>query len=186
MPAIGKEKLTKEEERLLRDYSRQVSKTTSALFYVNAFFVSAIPLWLFIRIHHMDVFDMISAALFVIMTLVDTYLVAQAYMKVKFTMKHKIANKRKDAVTREVTKQLSESAEGKKLSRQEKDKRIDYRKSEVADNEATLFSIFYNNTLFLFLLIAVFYLLRSFSPYANYVTSTAAAGSLAYLFSTGS
>lgn len=42
---------------------------------------------------------------------------------------------------------------------------IDYRKSEVADNEATVFSIFYNNTLFLFLLILVFYMLRSFNPY---------------------
>ena len=36
---------------------------------------------------------------------------------------NRIANKRKDAVTQEVTKQLAESPEGKKMSRQEKDKR---------------------------------------------------------------
>ena len=44
---------------------------------------------LYIRIHHMDLFDMVSAALFVVMTVIDTYMMAQAYMKVKFTMKHK-------------------------------------------------------------------------------------------------
>lgn len=42
--ANGSGKLTKEEERMLLESSRHVSKTTSALFYGNAFIVSALPL----------------------------------------------------------------------------------------------------------------------------------------------
>lgn len=43
--------------------------------------------------------------------------------------------------------------------------RILWKKNEVADYEATTFSIFYNNALFLALIIfASFYILRSFSP----------------------
>ena len=39
----GSGKMTKEEERLLLESSRQVTGTTSALFYGNAFIVSALP-----------------------------------------------------------------------------------------------------------------------------------------------
>ena len=53
MPAAKKEsanggsgsgKMTKEEERLLLESSRQVTGTTSALFYGNALIVSALPI----------------------------------------------------------------------------------------------------------------------------------------------
>ena len=40
----GGKKLTKEDEILLQNFSRTVSTKSSALFYANAFFVSAIPL----------------------------------------------------------------------------------------------------------------------------------------------
>jgi len=44
-------------------------------------------------------------------------------------------------------------------------RRILWKKNEVADYEATTFSIFYNNALFLAIIIfASFYFLRSFSP----------------------
>ena len=43
--------------------------------------------------------------------------------------------------------------------------RILWKKNEVADYEATTFSIFYNNTLFLVLVIvASFFLLKNFNP----------------------
>lgn len=44
----GGKKLTKEDEILLQNFSRTVSTKSSALFYANAFFVSAIPLCKFI------------------------------------------------------------------------------------------------------------------------------------------
>ena len=42
--STGSGKMTKEEERLLLESSRQVSGTASALFYGNAFIVSVLPL----------------------------------------------------------------------------------------------------------------------------------------------
>ncbi|XP_010126562.1 PREDICTED: translocon-associated protein subunit gamma [Chlamydotis macqueenii] len=105
-----------------------------------------------------------SAVLYSVMTLISTYLVAFAYKNVKFVLKHKVAQKREDAVSKEVTRKLSE-ADNRKMSRKEKDERILWKKNEVADYEATTFSIFYNNTLFLVLvIIASFFVLKNFNP----------------------
>lgn len=41
---VTKGKLTKEEELLLQDFSRNVSKKSSIIFYFNALIVSAIPI----------------------------------------------------------------------------------------------------------------------------------------------
>lgn len=43
-----KQAFTKEEELLLQDFSRNVSTKSSALFYGNAFIVSAIPICKFL------------------------------------------------------------------------------------------------------------------------------------------
>ncbi|KAM7310453.1 putative translocon-associated protein, gamma subunit [Ixodes scapularis] len=178
----GSKKLTKEEELLLQDFSRNVSTKSSALFYGNAFIVSAIPIWLFWRIHQMDLYQ--SAIVFAVMTLLCTWLIAFAYKSVKFVLKHKVAPKREDAVSREIMKKLSDD---KKMSKKEKDERILWKKNEVADYEATTFSIFYNNALFLTLIIVTsFYILRAFSPMVNYVFSVGGAAGLLALFSTGS
>jgi translocon-associated protein subunit gamma len=175
-------KLTKQEELLLQDFSRNVTTKSSALFYGNAFIVAAIPIWLFWRIHQMDLYS--SSPLFLIVTILSTYLIALAYKNVKFVLKHKVAQKRGDAVTKEVMKKV---ADDKKMSKQEKEERILWRKNEVADFEATTFSIFYNNALFLVLVIlASFYVLRSLSPAINYTLSLASASGLLALFSTSS
>jgi len=180
--STGSKKLTKQEELLLQDFSRNVTTKSSALFYGNAFIVSAIPIWLFWRIHQMDLYS--SAILFVIVTIVSTYLVAMAYKNVKFVLKHKVAQKRGDAVSKEVMKKV---ADDKKMSKQEKEERILWRKNEVADFEATTYSIFYNNALFLLLVVlSSFYILRSFSPALNYSLSLATASGLLALFSTSS
>uniref|UniRef100_A0A069DNW4 Translocon-associated protein subunit gamma n=3 Tax=Triatominae TaxID=70999 RepID=A0A069DNW4_9HEMI len=172
---------TKEEELLLQDFSRNVSTKSSALFYGNAFIVSAIPIWLFWRIHMIDVYSSLFS--FIIVTLASTYLVAFAYKNTKFVLKHKIAVKREEAISREVTRKLSED---KKMSKKEKDERILWKKNEVADYEATTFSIFYNNSLFLALVIFIsFYLLKTFSPAVNYVLSIGISGGILALLSTG-
>merc|ERR1719394_1057691 len=121
---------------------------------------------------------------FVVLTLASTYLISLAYKNVKFLLKHKIAQKREEAVTREVMKKVSDD---KRMSKKEKDERVLWKKNEVADYEATTFSIFYNNAVFLVLVIVLsFYVLRSFSPLANYVLSIGSASSLLALFSTSS
>merc|ERR1712212_937404 len=183
MAPKGSSKQQSEEDLLLQDFSRNLSAKSTALFYGNALIVSAIPIWLFWRIWHMDLVQ--SAVLYAVMTLVSTYLVAFAYKNVKFVLKHKVAQKREDAVSKEVMRQLTE-ADSKKISRKEKDERILWKKNEVADYEATTFAIFYNNALYLLLvLFTSFFLLKSFDPSINYVVSIGIAGGLLALFSTG-
>lgn len=182
MSAKATKGFTKEEELLLQDFSRNVSTKSSALFYGNAFIVSAIPIWLFWRIHMIDLYS--SLIPFLVVTVLSTYLISMAYRNTKFLLKHKIAIKREEAVTRELTKKL---AEDKKMSKKEKDERILWQKNEVADFEATTFSIFYNNALFVAIIIfASFYVLRSFTPTVNYVLSVGSTAGLLALLSTGS
>jgi translocon-associated protein subunit gamma len=71
---------------------------SSALFYGNALIVSAIPVWLFWRVHSMD--PVTSAPLFAAVTLVCTWLVSFAYRNTKHLLKHKVAVKREGAVTK--------------------------------------------------------------------------------------
>lgn len=119
------------------------------------------------------------------MTIISTWLVSFAYRNVKFVLKHKVAQKREDAVSKEVMRQLTDN-DNKKISRKEKDERILWKKNEVADYEATTFAIFYNNALYLLLVLVLsFFILKSFDPSINYVVSVSIAGGLLALFSTG-
>lgn len=172
---------TKEEEMLLQDFSRNVSTKSSALFYGNAFIISAIPIWLFWRVHTLEATS--SLVWFALVTTASTWLLAFAYRNTKFQLKHRVAVRREDAVAREMSKKL---ADDKKMSRKEKDERILWKKNEVADYEATTFSIFYNNALFLAIVIlSSFYLLRAFTPTVNYILSLSGAAGILALLSTG-
>merc|ERR1712192_170253 len=171
----------KEEELLLQDFSRRVSAKSSALFYGNAFIVSAIPIWLYWRVHSIDITS--YAVIFAIGTLVSTWLLAFAYKNTKHMLKHKVALKGEAAVTKEMTNKL---ADDKKISKKEKDERILWKKNEVAEYEATTFSIFYNNSLFLALvIIASFYVLNGTSAHVNYLLSIGLSSGLIALLSTG-
>ena len=55
---------------------------------------------LFWKVHLMD--PMTYALLFIVGTVIAAYLVAFAYKNTKFTLKHKIAQKRETAISREV------------------------------------------------------------------------------------
>merc|ERR1712012_373115 len=168
--AVGKKGFSKEDELLLQDFSKNVSTKSSALFYGNAFIVSAIPVWLFWRVHSME--PVSSAPLFAAVTLVSTWLVAFAYRNTK----HHVAVKREAAVTKEMSKQLNDD---KKISRKEKDERILWKKNEVAEYEATTFAIFYNNALFLSILVfASFYVLKTLGATLNYIVSMAVAAGI--------
>ncbi|CAF4163545.1 unnamed protein product, partial [Adineta steineri] len=45
----------RDDDLLLQDFSRNVTNKAWALFFGNAAIVSAIPLWLFWRIHQMEI-----------------------------------------------------------------------------------------------------------------------------------
>lgn len=122
-----------------------------------------------------------SLIFFVIFTALSTYLMAMAYRNTKFTLKHKVAIKREDAVNREMNQLLADD----KMSRKEKDERVLWKKNEVADFEATTFSIFYNNAIFLAIVVLLsFYLLRGISPTFNYMITIGGTSGLLALLST--
>merc|ERR1719458_545395 len=165
--AVGKKGFSKEDELLLQDFSKNVSTKSSALFY---------------RVHSME--PVSSAPLFAAVTLVSTWLVAFAYRNTKHLLKHQVAVKREAAVTKEMSRQLNDD---KKISRKEKDERILWKKNEVAEYEATTFAIFYNNALFLSILVfASFYVLKTLGATLNYIVSMAVAAGIIALISTRS
>merc|ERR1711956_146937 len=173
----------KEEELLLQDFSRRVSTKSSALFYGNAFIVSSIPIWLYWRIHAVDPAS--TAIILALVTIASTWLVAFAYRNTKHVLKHKVAVKREAAVAKDMNKELDGG--DKKISRKEKDERILWKKNEVAEYEATTFSIFYNNALFLaILIICSFYIFKTFTPVVNYVGAMSMAAGIVALLSTSS
>merc|ERR1712061_185434 len=180
--ATKSKKFSKEDELLLQDFSRGVSTKSSALFYGNALIVSSIPVWLYWRVHNIDPAS--SAFIFAAVILASTWLVAFAYRNTKHLLKHRVAVKREAAVTKEMNAKL---ADDKKISRKEKDERILWKKNEVAEYESTTFAIFYNNALFLSVLIfASFYVFpATVSPTINYVASMGISAGLIALLSTG-
>lgn len=179
-PPTAKKNLSKEEELLLQ-FSKNVTTKNSALFYGNAAIVSALPIWLFWRIQQLD--PLSNALLFAVMTIVATYLMALAYGKVQFVLKHKFAQKREQAINREVNQEIGD----KKVSRDEREDRVLWKKNEVASYEATNFSIFYNNALFLAMVVFFsFYIFRSFTPSLNYILSVGGSAGIVAFLSTGS
>jgi len=59
------------------------------------------------------------------------------------------------------------------------------KKNEVADYEATTFAIFYNNSLYLAIIIFIsFFLLKNSTPALNYIFSVGLASGALALFST--
>uniref|UniRef100_A0A915Q867 Translocon-associated protein subunit gamma n=1 Tax=Setaria digitata TaxID=48799 RepID=A0A915Q867_9BILA len=128
----------------------------------------------------MEVTD--SWIVWLISSLIASYLISFAYKNIKHILKHKIVVKRSEAVTREMNRKL---ADDKKMSKKEKDERILWKKNEVGDYEATTFSIFWNNILFLtLLLILSFFVFASVSSTFNCLFSMIGAAGLVALFST--
>merc|ERR1739836_260759 len=108
-------KMSREEELLLEGFSKNDSTKSSALFYGNAFIVSAIPIWLYWRIHAVDPAS--TAIILALVTIASTWLVSFAYRNTKHVLKHKVAVKREAAVTKDMNKELDSG--DKKISRKE-------------------------------------------------------------------
>lgn len=112
-------------------------------------------------------------------SLLTSYLVIFSYRNSKFYFKHQIAQKREEAVRREINA-------NNKLTRKEKDDQILSKKNEVADYEATNYSIFYNNLIYFAIVILLSCLvLKRLSPAVNYALSSLLSGGLIALLSTG-
>lgn len=172
-------KFTQEEELLLQDFSRDLSKKTMIMFYLNALIVSSLQVFLYVRIHALELYP--SWPVFLVMTCLSTYLIAFAYKNTKFVMKHKVAQKIEVAMTAYVLKQMGD----KKTGKSEKDERVLWKKNEVSESSATTFALFYNNAMFLMLMMCMsFFLFASFSPFYNYILTVSSSAGLVALFST--
>lgn len=157
----------------------KTSKKLGLVCKLKCFFFCACA-GLYWRIHQIELLS--ALVFFVLISGLSTYLMAMAYRNTKFALKHKVALKREEGVTREVAKQLSDD---KKTSRKEKDERTLWKKNEVADYEATTFSIFYNNALFLAIVIFVsFFIFKSTTPLVNYILTVSGSSGLLALLST--
>jgi len=180
MSGVSKTKKLTREDELLQQFSNNVTARNSATFYGNAAIVALLPIWLFYRIQQLDLVS--NAILFTAVSAVATYLLAMAYARVQYVTKHKLAQKREQAINREVALEFGD----RKVSRDERDERVLCRKNEVAQFEATHFSIFYNNALFLSLVVFFgFYLFRSLAPGLNYIVSVGGSAGLVAFLSTG-
>jgi hypothetical protein len=85
-------------------------------------------------------------------------------------------------VAREMTRLLGDD---KVMGKKEKEERILWKKNEVGDYEATVFTVFYNNIFFFTVfLILSFFLFASMSPIFNCLSSMYGAAGIVYLFST--
>merc|ERR1719369_1191099 len=122
-----------------------------------------------------------SMPFFVVVSCLATYLIAFAYKNTKFVLKHKVAQKIEHSVTKDVLKQMGD----KKAGKTEKDERVLWKKNEVSESSATTFALFYNNTMFLMLIMVMsFYVFASFSPFYNYIFTISSSAGLVALFST--
>lgn len=91
-------------------------------------------------------FSLTTLLLVAIVTGTATWLISTAYKDTKFVLKHKIAQKKGDAIAKEVARQV---ASDKTLGKREKDDKILTEKNVVSDYESMTYSIFYNNVFFL-------------------------------------
>ncbi|BHF71343.1 SWI/SNF and RSC complex subunit Ssr3 [Sparganum proliferum] len=166
-------KLTKEDELLLEQYGRTASAKSNKLIYGNALLVSLTPIWLYWRIHEMDLIP--NLILFAIFTAVSTYLISLAYTNSKGPLMERIAVIRTDAITQEVTKKVGND---KKVSKKEKDDMIRQKTKDVADYESTTFSIFYINAIFILIALISSTVLHQLSDQMNYAFSMLIASGL--------
>ena len=66
--------------------------------------ISAIPIWLYWRIHAVDPAS--TAIILALVTIASTWLVAFSYRNTKHVIKHKVAVKREAAVTRDMNREV--------------------------------------------------------------------------------
>ena len=104
---------------MLEGFNMNFPLNPCGLFYENAINVSAISGWLYWMFHPCD--SASYAVISAIGTLVSTWLLTFAYMTTKHILEHKVAVKCGEAVTKELTKKLTED---KKNSKKEKNERI--------------------------------------------------------------
>merc|ERR1712130_805963 len=158
---------TLEEEALLNGFGQFNTGKSSASFYLHAFYVSLIPIWLQARIHQLDI--MSSIVFLIVGTIAQTAVIQMAYKNIKFVKKDQIATQRTQAITKEIAYEF-----GTKMN-----------KDEVAEAESANYAVFFVNALYLAVfLFSSFFLLKSNTAFTNYIFSVFFSIATVLLFST--
>ncbi|CAH8592078.1 unnamed protein product [Dicrocoelium dendriticum] len=173
-------KITKEDEALLDLYSRYASKRSNHLIFGNAVLISLIPIWLFWRVHSLKLLS--NMLLYAIVSSISAFLMSYAYKGAKTPLMERVAIKRSEAIAKEMS---VDADKDKKASRKEREDAIRERTREVSDYESTAFSIFFNNCIFLLILIISSMVLQHFSGQINYFVSMLLATGLTAFLSSG-
>merc|ERR1719230_470997 len=114
-----------------------------------------------------------------LMSIFSAFLIAKAYTNTKFVIKHRVAQKIEKAVNKEVNKMFEEN---KSLSKREKDNLMHWKKNEISESQAVSFSLFYNNIIYLTLILVFsFFIFKSFAPVYNYTGTVIFSSGLLYL-----
>jgi hypothetical protein len=165
-------------EDLVKDLRMEISKISLALCYVSGGVMSVIPAWLFHKMHWIEPYFFMILVLVVVSPL-SAYFLTTAYTNGRQKIKDKIVTKHEHLLKNFKSKLFREKWPSKK----DKVERIFLHGKQIDDFEAILVSIFYNNSLFLGIIIfSNFMLLRSFAPLPSLCLSTVGtAGFLAVL-----
>lgn len=152
---------TKRNNFQLKDFRKTVSNKTLAVFYLNGIVLSFLPFWMFAKMHWLE--SCFSPLLF-LTTPMCTYLLNFAYCNTKIKFKHKIDLKRQ-----------------RKKKRRNRNRNRNENKEEI---EAIVGSIFYNNSLFLSLIIfSNFVFLRSYVSSFSLIVSTVGSSAILVVIS---
>merc|ERR1711908_162156 len=96
---------TAAEERLLAGFSRTTSGKGTAVFWIHALYVAAIPIWIQTRVHQYSIAD--HLVYLIIGTILQAIALQFAYKNVKFVSREKIATLRSEAIANEVAENES-------------------------------------------------------------------------------
>lgn len=167
--------LTKEETLLFEDFNKNMFLSSALLFGLNAVMVSVVPIWLFWKIHMMNILNVIPVLFTVSCSAVCLMMIA--YKNNMYTLKHYIILKRHRAVRCQLYQEVSSQNKNMKKRKRECDFLMMW--NNIAEFEAATFSIFYNNTLFYVLVIFIScYLLYSLPPTFNYALTLVSSSAL--------
>jgi len=162
----SKAQIQKEEDELIKMFSSDVSKASSANFMFSACVAAATPLFAFIKIQQLDIQN--AWHVMGVFTLLAAYILQFTYGKTQFKIKSQIASDIHDGVAKEIANSLGD----KKVSSTEKDDKILKRKNQIAESASMSKTIFQTNMVFIGLtLVASFVFFKSWEPLANFVIS---------------
>eukprot|EP01125_Pyxidicula_operculata_P013477 TRINITY_DN4476_c0_g1_i1.p1 TRINITY_DN4476_c0_g1~~TRINITY_DN4476_c0_g1_i1.p1 ORF type:complete len:180 (+),score=39.94 TRINITY_DN4476_c0_g1_i1:69-608(+) len=156
---------------------KEATSNEQLLFGITGFLVSIVPIYLYTSIFNMPLKD--YAIFYLALTVVSTGLMSYSYNKVAEQLRIKLSARNSEVSSRASKDKAANKNEKKKQEEQLKDQL-----NVLTRQEATAFSLLYNNLFFLLLVVFLaFYVLQNLPALQNYVMTIGVAGGLVLLSS---